>query len=67
MNLMTVSEVARQIETRLGRTIPPRQISDLFYSRRIDDSRCPVIGRNRVVPVDFIPVIEQALLNKGAK
>jgi hypothetical protein len=31
--------------SRLSRrwNIPPRKISDRFYSRELDDSRCPII------------------------
>jgi hypothetical protein len=55
----TISEIAR----RLG--IPPRAISDMFYARRLDDARCPVISGRRLVPVDYLPAIEKALRDSG--
>jgi hypothetical protein len=55
----TVSEVAR----RWG--IAPRHISDLFYSRRLDDARCPIIGGRRLIPEDYLPEIEIILRRSG--
>ncbi len=55
----TVSQAAR----RWG--ITPRLISDLFYSRRLDDSRCPIIGGRRLIPEDYLPEIEVILRKAG--
>ena len=59
MKPRTVSEVARQIGGR------PKDISDLFYLRKLDDARCPVVGGRRLIPEDYIPTIEQALRDAG--
>jgi hypothetical protein len=50
-----VSEVARRFGVR------PRVISDLFYQRKLSDTRCPVIGGRRIIPADYVPVIEELL------
>ncbi len=50
-----VSEVARRLGVR------PRDISDLFYQRRLDDARCPIVGGRRLIPADYISDIEAAL------
>jgi hypothetical protein len=55
----TVSQAAR----RWG--VPPRLISDLFYSRRLDDARCPIVGGRRLIPDDYMPEIEAALRHAG--
>lgn len=56
-----VSEAARRLRRR------PRDISDLFYQRKLSDERCPVVGGRRLIPVDYLPVIEAALrANLGA-
>jgi hypothetical protein len=55
MRLFIVSEVARQIGAL------PRDISDLFYQRKLDDQRCPIIGGRRLVPEDYLEAIEQSL------
>jgi hypothetical protein len=56
----TVSDVARKIEGAR-----PKDITDLFYQRKLDDARCPVVGGRRLIPVDYVPQIEQALRNAG--
>jgi len=55
VSFFIVSEVARQLGVR------PRDISDLFYQRRLDDGRCPVVGGRRLIPADYIPAIREAL------
>jgi hypothetical protein len=45
--------------------VAPRKISDLFYARRLDDERCPVIDGRRIIPADYVPAIEAALREVG--
>jgi hypothetical protein len=52
---LSVSEVAR----RLGRR--PRDVSDLFYQCVLSDECCPVVGGRRLIPIEFVPVIVEAL------
>lgn len=52
---LSVSEVARRLDCR------PREISDLFYQRRLCDARCPVVSGRRLIPEDYLPVIEAIL------
>lgn len=54
-----VSEIARRFN------VPPRAISDLFYARRLDDRRCPIIGGRRLIPTDYLPEVEAALRAAG--
>ena len=56
---VTVSDVGR----RYG--VPPRVISDLFYGRKLDDQRCPIIGGRRLIPIDYLPEVEAALRRAG--
>ena len=62
MKTLSVSGVARQISREAGITVAPPVISNLFYTRRLDDGRCPVVGRQRQIPED-IPEIEAELRN----
>jgi hypothetical protein len=55
----TVSEVARQ------KGVAPRVISDLFYARRLDDRRCPIVGGRRLIPADYLTDIERVLRDCG--
>jgi hypothetical protein len=58
-DFLLVSDAAR----RLG--VPPRAISDLFYSRRLNDHRCPIIGGRRLIPREYLAEIEAALRAAG--
>lgn len=62
---VSVSAVARQLSQETRVTIPPNLISTLFYKRYLDDTRCPVVGGHRLIPSDYIPVIKQALRDRG--
>jgi hypothetical protein len=48
---------------RLGRR--PREISDAFYQGKLDDQRCPLIDGRRMIPLDYLPIIEQVLRRRG--
>lgn len=59
MNGLTVSAVARRLAAN------PRDISNLFYARKLSDSACPVVDGRRLIPVDYVPEIERALRERG--
>jgi hypothetical protein len=59
MPYLIVSDVARRLGAR------PRDISDLFYRRILDDGCCPIIGGRRLIPEDYLPVIEGILRDHG--
>lgn len=54
MRQFTVSDAARELSRKLGHAVQPRLISDLFYQRRLDDERCPIVGRCRLIPEDYL-------------
>ena len=62
---LTVSEVAREITERTGTTVVPQTIANLFYQRKLDDRRCPVVGRVRLIPEKYVPTIEAVLRAHG--
>jgi hypothetical protein len=59
MQHFIVSEVARRIGAK------PKDISDLFYQRRLSDVRCPVVGGRRLIPEDYLPTIAATLRDLG--
>ena len=59
MQQMSVSEAARRLGAK------PKDISDLFYQRRLDDERCPVIAGRRLIPEDYLAEIEAVLRQVG--
>jgi hypothetical protein len=58
MRSRAVSDVARQFG------VEPRVISDLFYKRVLDDGICPVVCGRRIIPEDYVAVIERVLLDR---
>jgi hypothetical protein len=56
---LIVSEVARRIGAN------PKDISDAFYQRKLDDNRCPIVGGRRLIPEDYVPEIESILRRLG--
>jgi hypothetical protein len=60
MQRLIVSEVARRIPGAR-----PKDISDLFYQRKLDDAICPVVGGRRLIPEDYVPEIVAALRAVG--
>jgi hypothetical protein len=60
MRHLIVSEAARR--TRGAR---PKDISDMFYLRKLDDARWPIVGGRRLIPDDYLPEIEAALRAAG--
>jgi hypothetical protein len=62
---MIVSEVARELTDRFGVVVRPREITNLFYQRRLSDDRCPILGGRRVISREYLPVIEGVLRERG--
>lgn len=59
MKHLSVSEAARRLKAR------PRDISDLFYRRRLRDDLCPILGGRRLIPSSYLEVIAMALRKYG--
>ena len=59
MKHLSVSEVARRLKAR------PRDISDLFYRRRLRDDLCPIVGGRRLIPEDYLEMIAIELRRSG--
>jgi len=57
--LISLSDAA----LRLG--VRPKVICDLLWTRAIDSDRCPLIGRTRAIPVEYLPTIHAVLVAKG--
>lgn len=56
---LCISTIAR----RFG--LPPQRISNLFYRRVLSDRMCPVVNGRRVIPADYLAVIERVLRERG--
>jgi hypothetical protein len=59
--MMSVSEAARRIGAK------PRDISDLFYNRKLRDDIAPIVGGRRLIPEDYLDVIRMVLKRAGCQ
>ena len=59
MDVFLVSQVARRFGVR------PRDVSDLFYARILDDVRCPIVAGRRLIPADYLADVEAVLRERG--
>lgn len=65
MKRIGVSEAARRLTAELGREVAPREITLLFYNRRIPDASAPIRqGRRRIEP-NLLPTLADALRGNG--
>lgn len=65
MSMLSIGEVCRLIGDKRGVEIPPQRLSDLLYRRILDVARCPVVGKTRRIPTDYVPAIEAILDARG--
>lgn len=59
MPLLGVSEAARRIGAH------PKDISQLFYARKLRDDLCPIVGGRRLIPESYLDIICMALRRDG--
>lgn len=59
MPYLSVSEAARRLGAR------PKDISDLFYRRRLRDDLCPIVAGRRLIPESYLDMIRLALKRAG--
>lgn len=59
MTYLSVSQAARRLNAR------PRDISDLFYRRRLRDDLCPIVGGRRLIPEGYLDTIAMVLRRYG--
>lgn len=65
MKRLTISQTARRLSRKTGQTVSPQDLSNLFYKRCLDDERCPIVGRCRPIPEEYLPTIERVLRERG--
>jgi hypothetical protein len=39
----------------------PKDITDLFYRGLLDDTKCPLLGNRRCIPLDYVETIGEIL------
>jgi hypothetical protein len=53
MAFLTVGQAAEMVG------VPPKKLSDALYMRRLDVSRCPLIGGRRMIPPEYVATIKR--------
>ena len=59
------AELSKLFREITGQTVYPHEISNLFYKRHLDDDRCPVVGRCRLIPDNYVSEILRVLIDRG--
>jgi len=65
MSHQTVSQVARDLSERYGRTVLPRHVTELFYCRKLSDEGAPIISGRRMIAPALVQAIELELKRAG--
>ncbi len=65
MRHFTVSQTASLLTRTTGEIILPHTLSNLLYKRLLDATRCPIVGRCRMIPIDYLSTVERVLRNRG--
>jgi hypothetical protein len=58
--MVSVGEAAR-----LCRARSPKDVTALFYRGELREDLCPIIGGRRLIPRDYLPVLEMVLRRRG--
>jgi hypothetical protein len=59
MTHMSTGDAARKLGAR------PKDITDLFYARKLRDDLCPIVSGRRIIPADYLDAIRAALVREG--
>ena len=63
--MLNPSVVARRLSDETGHEIKPRYISDLYYSRKLDEKEAPIVCGRRMIPESHLPLIMVELRKSG--
>ena len=60
-----ITHVGAMEAARLTGAKSPKAVSDLFWMGDLDLEKCPVVSGRRLIPIDYLPEIRQALKRRG--
>jgi hypothetical protein len=61
IELLTVTGAAAECGEVCGEPVRAREVSDLLYQRKLNPSRCPIVGRVRLIPRDYLSEVKRVL------
>jgi hypothetical protein len=66
VDVLFASEAAAEVGRRLGRVVSPREITALFYARKLPDDMGPIFSGRQLIKVEAIDRITELLADKPA-
>ena len=67
MSHVNVGDAAALIEEQYGVSCSPTMLSNMLYRRQLDTRRCPIQGGRRLIPLDYLTRIAEALKRGRAR
>ncbi len=61
MDILFVADVAAEVSRRLGRPVTPREVTALFYARKVPEELGPIVGGRRVIKPEAVETIADLL------
>lgn len=63
MEILFAAEVAAEVSRRLGRPVTPREVTALFYHKKVPDELGPITGGRRLIRPEAVEIITALLKN----
>lgn len=61
MEILFAADVAAEVSRRLGRPVTPREVTALFYHKKVPDELGPITGGRRLIKPKAVEVIVELL------
>ena len=61
MEILFAADVAAEVSRRLGRPVTPREVTALFYSRKVPEELGPIVGGRRLIKPEAVEMISDLL------
>ncbi len=59
--ILFAADVAAEVSRRLGRPVTPREVTALFYHKKVPDELGPITGGRRVIRPEAVALITALL------
>ena len=61
MEILFAAEVAAEVGRRLGRPVTPREVTGLFYAKKVPEELGPIVGGRRLIKPEAVEIIVNLL------
>ncbi len=59
--ILFAADVAAEVSRRLGRAVTPREVTALFYHKKVPDELGPIVGGRRLIRPEAVEMISDLL------